>query len=107
MQYSDIQTAMLQKEKVWWKCLVGGAAKWKDGMVLQMQHHDPNFSLTATIVERNTNAFIIEFNWDTPLSFAEVLQYTGKVPCRHTSTVMLNKVTNSATKPYMPKIKAA
>jgi S-adenosylmethionine:tRNA ribosyltransferase-isomerase len=28
--YADITTAMLQKEKVSWKCLVGGAKKWKD-----------------------------------------------------------------------------
>jgi S-adenosylmethionine:tRNA ribosyltransferase-isomerase len=30
-QYADITTAMLQKEKVLWKCLVGGAKKWKEG----------------------------------------------------------------------------
>jgi S-adenosylmethionine:tRNA ribosyltransferase-isomerase len=45
-----------------------------------MPHHDPAFTLTATIVERNTGSFIIEFGWDALLSFAEVLQYTGKVP---------------------------
>ena len=28
-QYADITSAMLQKEKVLWKCLVGGAKKWK------------------------------------------------------------------------------
>src|SRR5580704_7795195 len=35
-QYADIQTAMLQKGKVLWECLVGGAGKWKRGMVLQL-----------------------------------------------------------------------
>ena len=29
-QYPDITTAMLQKGTVIWKCLVGGAKKWKE-----------------------------------------------------------------------------
>src|SRR6187549_2974127 len=33
-QYADITTAMLQKGKVVWKCLVGGASKWKRGQQL-------------------------------------------------------------------------
>src|SRR4051812_21381714 len=35
-QYADIQTAMLQRGYVLWECLVGGASKWKPGMVLQL-----------------------------------------------------------------------
>ncbi|MEI9807811.1 MAG: S-adenosylmethionine:tRNA ribosyltransferase-isomerase [Bacteroidota bacterium] len=34
-QYADITTAMLQQQKVLWKCLVGGASKWKRGQVLK------------------------------------------------------------------------
>lgn len=79
-QYPDIQTAMLQKEKVWWKCLVGGAAKWKHGMVLSLKNEEHAFTLEAKIVEKDTGSFTIEFAWDADLSFAEVLQYTGKVP---------------------------
>ncbi|MFN4147639.1 MAG: S-adenosylmethionine:tRNA ribosyltransferase-isomerase, partial [Runella sp.] len=29
-QYADITSAMLQKGSVQWKCLVGGAKKWKE-----------------------------------------------------------------------------
>ena len=36
-QYVDITSAMLQKGKVSWKCLVGGASKWKHGMKLQKE----------------------------------------------------------------------
>ncbi len=79
-QYGDIQTAMLQKNTVLWKCMVGGASKWKPGMVLTIEHQSPDFTLSATIAERTSDAFIIEMKWDTPLSFAEVLHYTGKVP---------------------------
>src|SRR2546423_10960181 len=33
-QYDDIASAMSQKENAWWKCLIGGAGKWKRGMAL-------------------------------------------------------------------------
>jgi S-adenosylmethionine:tRNA ribosyltransferase-isomerase len=80
-QYADIQTAMLQKGKVLWECLVGGAGKWKNGMVLQQAHDDPKFTLSATIVERNPSAFILSLEWDNAqLTFAEVLHHVGKVP---------------------------
>ena len=79
-QYTDIQTAMLQKGSVQWECLVGGAAKWKDGMVLAQAHTDPAFTLFATIAERNPTSFILSLSWDADLTFAEVLHYAGKVP---------------------------
>src|SRR5688572_6152428 len=34
-QYPDIATAMLQKEKVFWHGLIGGASKWKRGQILE------------------------------------------------------------------------
>lgn len=79
-QYPDIQTAMLQKEKVWWKCMIGGASKWKHGMLIQLQSKEGGFILSAAIVERLPGAFTIEFSWDKDISFAEVLHFAGKVP---------------------------
>lgn len=79
-QYPEIQTALLQKHKVWWNCMVGGASKWKQGMLLSVQHTAPDFTLHAAIVERQTGSFTIEFTWDADLTFAEVLHYIGKVP---------------------------
>lgn len=78
-QYADIQTAMSEKGKVWWRCLIGGASKWKHGMVLTRQF--ANLTLNAAIVERNAGSFTVELSWsDENLSFAEVLQIVGKVP---------------------------
>src|ERR1044071_3459603 len=79
-QYADIQTAMLQKEKVWWNCMIGGASKWKHGMVLSIHHTDPKFALAAVIVEREQGTFTLELAWDADLTFAEVLHFVGKVP---------------------------
>lgn len=79
-QYPEIQIALLQKHKVWWNCMVGGASKWKPGMLLAVQHTAPDFTLHAAIVERQSGSFTIEFTWDADLTFAEVLHYIGKVP---------------------------
>lgn len=78
-KYKDITTAMQEKESVWWKCLVGGASKWKLGQVLEKQTE--NILLKAAIVERNTDSFTIEFSWQpTHLTFAEVLHSVGVMP---------------------------
>ncbi|WP_276132833.1 S-adenosylmethionine:tRNA ribosyltransferase-isomerase [Polluticoccus soli] len=79
-QYADVQTAMLQSGKVWWKCMIGGASKWKYGMVLSIHHNGPDFTLSATIVEREQSTFTLELTWDSELTFAEVLHHVGKVP---------------------------
>lgn len=89
-RYKDITAAMQEKGTVWWKCLVGGAAKWKEGMGLEKQVSvsggdatgiSETISLKATIAERNTDSFTIEFSWQPAhLSFAEVLHKTGVMP---------------------------
>jgi len=80
-QYMDIHTAMQQKGKVLWECFVGGASKWKHGMVLHTTHTSPEFTLSAKIAERSSDAYILSLEWDNDqLSFAEVLHYAGHVP---------------------------
>jgi S-adenosylmethionine:tRNA ribosyltransferase-isomerase len=80
-QYADIQTAMQQKGQVQWECLVGGASKWKDGMVLRLENDLPKFVLSATIAERRQGSYILNLEWDDySLTFAEVLHHVGKVP---------------------------
>lgn len=82
-QYPDITTAMLQKGKVWWKCLVGGAKKWKEGsLISRIKKYDSDeVVLTATKIEQLTDSYTIELSWDKPgLSFAEVLHLAGMIP---------------------------
>jgi S-adenosylmethionine:tRNA ribosyltransferase-isomerase len=80
-QYADIQTAMLQKGRVLWECLVGGASKWKPGMVLHLDNESPRFTLSARIEARTWASYILSLEWDNDdLTFAEVLHYMGKVP---------------------------
>ena len=82
-KYPDIATALQQHDKVLWKCLVGGASKWKHGQVLEkkVESGEVNLILTATYVEKQPEHFIIEFSW-TPgtFSFAEILHHAGAIP---------------------------
>lgn len=82
-QYPDILSAMSTAESVWWKCLIGGAGKWKHGHVLnkQLKENGATIQLEARIVERMPDSFTIEFSWDPPhLSFAEILYKFGSIP---------------------------
>ncbi|MFX8832886.1 S-adenosylmethionine:tRNA ribosyltransferase-isomerase, partial [Acinetobacter baumannii] len=57
--YPDITTAMLSKNKVLWKCLVGGAKKWKEVLLKKTIN---TITLTAKIIEKRNDYFLIEFN---------------------------------------------
>jgi S-adenosylmethionine:tRNA ribosyltransferase-isomerase len=78
-KYNDITTAMLQKGAVLWKCLVGGAKKWKEELITKTINE--TLTLTAKKIEKRNDYFLIELNWnDDLLSFAEVLHLAGKIP---------------------------
>lgn len=107
-QYGDITTAMLQKGSVQWKCLVGGAKKWKEGAVVlevaASEHSQDSFDrpnpqkplkIIANKVEILSDCFLIEFSWEPAgLSFAEVLHLAGDIPL----PPYLNRETEEADK---------
>jgi len=76
---SGIHNAMMAKGKIKWKCLIGGASKWKKGTLLEKKAG--SLVLQARFLGKETDSFIIEFSW-TPaqLPFAEILHETGLIP---------------------------
>ncbi len=82
-QYPDITSAMMQRKKVWWQCLIGGASKWRRGTILEkkIEIESGTVSLHASIIERLSDIFIVEMEWKPEsMSFAEVLHYAGVIP---------------------------
>ncbi len=80
-RYADITSAMLQKGKVFWKCLVGGAKKWKEEFLIKaIDNEQQNIELSAKIEEKRNDYFLIEFNWNAGISFAELLHHAGVIP---------------------------
>ncbi|HEX6915367.1 MAG TPA: S-adenosylmethionine:tRNA ribosyltransferase-isomerase [Chitinophagaceae bacterium] len=77
--YPDIATALGQHGSVKWKCMIGGASKWKHGMVLHKTVDQ--LQIDASITDRSPEAITIELKWNQPeLSFAEVLHLAGAMP---------------------------
>lgn len=82
-EYADITTGMLQQGHVLWKCLIGGASKWKMGQVLykSIQDNHQTITIEAKYIAKQTDCFVIEFSWSpAQLSFAELLHSAGLIP---------------------------
>ena len=82
-QYPDITTAMHQYEKVFWKCFIGGASKWKKNQLLEkkIELADRIMILTAKYIDKKADSFKIELSWNDPqISFSEMLHLGGNIP---------------------------
>lgn len=78
---SDYQVSFQQKKSVEWKCLVGNAKKWKQGLLsMVLNINGETVTLHAEKAGHAGNAFIIRFSWDKELSFAEIIEFAGQVP---------------------------
>ncbi len=78
-EYSSVMNTVAN---VQWKCLVGGAAKWKDEILKkEITIGNEKVVLFAKKFEKVTEAFIIEFSWlPSSFSFAEIIEAAGNVP---------------------------
>jgi S-adenosylmethionine:tRNA ribosyltransferase-isomerase len=78
-EYGGMAAAMAQTGKVRWKCLIGGASKWKTGQVLVIKIGD--VGLEARYLEKQDDTFLIELTWSPAgLSFVELLHRAGSIP---------------------------
>jgi len=75
--YVDITKAMSSIGKVRWKCLVGGAKKWKTE---NLRITKEEITLSVERIEDNQNPMLLEFSWNSKLSFAEILHLFGNIP---------------------------
>jgi S-adenosylmethionine:tRNA ribosyltransferase-isomerase len=78
----DHQKAMASFSGCLWKCLVGGAKKWKENEIIYCEiPGDHQCTLTAEMMGRSDDAFEIRFSWNQPKwSFSTVLHEAGKIP---------------------------
>lgn len=74
----DIQQAMGALKTVEFKCLIGGARKWKQNP-LRIQTED-GLILEAYKEENIEGSFRVRFKWNTSACFSEILEELGKVP---------------------------
>jgi S-adenosylmethionine:tRNA ribosyltransferase-isomerase len=81
-QPATTEQSMAASSVVQWRCLIGGASKWKHGLVLEKDIiiNGKDVKLFAKWVAKETEDFIIEFSWEKGLPFADILQAAGNVP---------------------------
>jgi S-adenosylmethionine:tRNA ribosyltransferase-isomerase len=74
---------MNKKGTIRWKCMIGGAGKWKNGS-LKKQINLPQIgeiTLSATLVQKLSDAYIVKLSWlPAHYTFAEVLDQFGDMP---------------------------
>ena len=80
--YTPVQLAMQATNKVSWKCLVGGAKKWKSEFLQkELFYDDIKILLSAKKIAQEEGHFIIEFSWDHPsVVFSEIIALVGQIP---------------------------
>ena len=84
---NEYSVVMGKKATVRWKCMIGGASKWKCGNLHKEIYAAENpleniaVKLTAYLVEKLSDAYVIEFSWQpNEYNFAEVLGIFGDIP---------------------------
>ncbi len=80
--HGDISSALLQTGHVTWRCMVGGAKKWKEGALsAEFQVADSSIRITASKESAEQGTFLLRLSWEPAhLPFAELLSLAGQVP---------------------------
>jgi len=73
---------MSQQQCVRWKCMIGGASKWKAGTLEKTAEWEgERIQIRAAITEKLPDAYVVEFSWQpADYTFAEILGLFGDMP---------------------------
>lgn len=71
-----VALAMSAQGKCQWHCTIGNLKRWPSNSKLQITNG--NLELKATLVDRENG--LVEFEWNLPISFSEVVQKLGAIP---------------------------
>jgi len=79
---NDYTIVLAQKNSVRWKCMIGGAGKWKEKFLeKEITVNNKTVILKAALVEKLTDAYVVELSWDPGnFSFAEIIEHAGETP---------------------------
>lgn len=95
----DYAVVLQQKKSVKWKCLIGGAGKWKEKYLEKIVLIDgEKIILKAGLVEKLSDAYVVELSWNPgSFSFAEIIDHAGVTPL---PPYIKRKAEESDTKSY-------
>ncbi len=73
---ADYTSTLTATKTCQWKCMIGGASKWKEKMELGIE----SLGLTVRLTEKLLDAYVVQFNWSSGIAFAEILEQSGNIP---------------------------
>jgi len=79
---NDYAVVLSQKNSTKWKCMIGGAGKWKEKFLeKEIQIGGNKIVLKAQLVEKLKDAYVVELSWNPgDYSFAEIIDHAGETP---------------------------
>ena len=79
---NDYGIILQQNNSVKWKCMIGGAGKWKEKFLTKtVEIKGEKIELKAELIEKLSDAYIVELSWNPGhTSFAEIIDHAGDTP---------------------------
>lgn len=79
---SDYALAFAQTSQCSWLCFVGNSKRWKAGTLeLPLTIDGRDLTLTATRLEKQDNASVVQFKWDcSEVTFSQIIEHAGEIP---------------------------
>lgn len=79
---AEYTTIMSKTGSTKWKCMIGGASKWKEGgLTKKINIKTEEVILTATLKQKLADAYVAEFSWQpSHYSFSEIIEHAGEIP---------------------------
>ncbi|HXR82850.1 MAG TPA: S-adenosylmethionine:tRNA ribosyltransferase-isomerase [Hanamia sp.] len=79
---NDYAVVLAQKNSTRWKCMIGGAGKWKEKFLeKEIEIDDKKIVIRSQLIEKLSDAYVVELFWDPGnYSFAEIIDHAGVTP---------------------------
>ena len=79
---NDYAVVFNKKNSVQWKCMIGGAGKWKERFLeKKININNVEVVIKAELKEKLSDAYVIELSWKPrEYSFAEIIDHAGETP---------------------------
>jgi S-adenosylmethionine:tRNA ribosyltransferase-isomerase len=78
---SDYHMSFQQIKSVEWRCMVGNAKKWKNGILVKwVKAGEKPVLLKAEKKFRDDMDFVIRLSWDSDDTFATIIEAAGQIP---------------------------
>lgn len=81
-EINDYAIIFNKKSSAKWKCMIGGAGKWKEKCLEKtILINNTEISVKVTLIEKLKDAYVTEISWNSDEhSFADILSYAGATP---------------------------